>query len=306
MATFISDATLDELRVQTEARMLDAFQTGSSWSSRVATTVPSNGSANVYPLLESIPQIREWLGPAQLQAIKETSYTLRNRRFEAGHEISRDAIADDQIGSLMLAMTGLGRAAAAYPDRAIADIMLNNATCYDGGPFFDPSHPHPSGSGTFSNSGTASVTTDLATTQATIRTTLAAMRSHTGANGDVLDVGTSFVLCVSPTAEYLCRQAVAATVNGGDPNPLAGACEILVVPQLAANSNRSIMLATGGVILPFIRQIRESMRMIVQDTDASPCVAERNSNVYRVTFREAYGVSLPQFAYANDPDGAMT
>jgi phage major head subunit gpT-like protein len=304
----ITSANIDALRVQFEARLQAGIQTVQPWHSELAMEIPSDAKENLYGMIEDTIEVREWLGEREAQSIKERDYRLTNKRFEMSRKLNRDRIADDNFGLFPTSMEDMGRAAALYPDRQFADILLNNVTCFDGLPFFDPSHVKVNGD-TYSNSTNLSLTSD------NFETVLAALMSQTNAGGDVIEVGTQFILAVSPakraTAFRIVESETALTVGGTDAgaavgNANKGAARAIVIPQLASNSNRWFVFAVGLGIKPFIKQTREPLSMLALDQPDHECVNKRNENEYLATFRAAYGVTLPWLAYASDSDGAMT
>ena len=298
MATRIQSSTLAALRVQFEARFQDGLSLASPWSSQLAMEVPSSAGENVYGFIESIGQFREWIGEREVQAWREREYRLKNKRFELTYRLNRDKVKDD-AGTIAFAanyMQDMGGSAAAFGDRQFASILLNNATCLDGGPFFDPSHTKVDGT-TWSNS------LALALDATNYETVLAAMQSQTNAAGDVLDVGTDFLLCVSPALRGVAQRIVSAE---SVTNVNMGSARVLVIPQLATNSNRWFIAAVGKSVKPLIHQVNEAPTFTTYDQDRDDCVKNRNENEYLATFRAGYGVALPHLMFASDPDGAMT
>lgn len=306
----ITSANLDALRVQFEARLQAGVQTASPWYGELAMDVPSSTRSNLYGLLEDTIEVREWLGEREAQSLKERDYELINKRYEASRKLNRDRIADDNLGLFPVSMEDMGRAVAVYPDHVFAtECLLNNSMlAFDGLPFFDPSHTRVDGT-TYSNS------TNLALNSTNFETVMAAMMSQTNAAGRVIDVGSQFILAVSPalraTAFRIVESETAITVAGSGEaaavqNANRGAARAIVIPQLATNANRWFVFAVGLGVKPFLRQVREAPRMTVLDQPEHECVNKRNENEYLVTMREGYGVTLPWLAYASDPDGAMT
>jgi len=305
----ITSSNIDALRVQFEASLQKGIKTSAPWHGELAMDVPSSAASNLYGMLEDTIQVREWLGEREAQAAKERDYSLVNKRFEMSRKLNRDRIADDNFGLFPQSMEDMGRAAASFPDRQFSDFLLtNSALAFDGLPFFDPSHTKVDGT-TYSNS------TNLALNAANFEVVLAALMSQTNAAGDVIDVGTEFILAVAPTnratAFRIVESESALTVGGTDAgaavqNANRGAARAIVIPQLSTNANRWFIFATGLGIKPFIKQTREPLKMISLDQDSDECVNKRNENEYMATFREGYGVTLPWLAYASDPDAAMT
>src|SRR5689334_3290765 len=65
---------------------------------RVATVVPSTTRENEYGWLKDIPQIREWFGDRQINALADDGYKIKNRKWEDTIGVRGDDINDDQVG----------------------------------------------------------------------------------------------------------------------------------------------------------------------------------------------------------------
>src|SRR4051812_26896808 len=73
------------------------LQTPTAWD-MVATQVPSTTAKNVYPWMSRLPAFKEWKGENVGSNVKARDYTLINKVFQMGFDISKDDIADDTIG----------------------------------------------------------------------------------------------------------------------------------------------------------------------------------------------------------------
>jgi phage major head subunit gpT-like protein len=121
----------------------NAFAGAESQYQRVATVVPSKGSANTYAWLGNSSQIREWLGPRVVNRLKEHDFTIKNKKFEKTEGIPRDVIDDDQFGVYMPLFAQMGQDAKEFPDLQTFALLKEGFTtpCFDGQYFFDTDHP---------------------------------------------------------------------------------------------------------------------------------------------------------------------
>jgi phage major head subunit gpT-like protein len=121
---------------------------------RFTLDMPSSGAAEVYPRLDMLPGIREWVGDRVVQSLSQLSFTIPNRDFEQTISIKRTDIEDDKYGILSIVAQEMGQNAARFPDLLIAKLMLAGHTTatYDGQNFFDTAHP------TFDNNGASGPT----------------------------------------------------------------------------------------------------------------------------------------------------
>jgi phage major head subunit gpT-like protein len=319
----ITQARLDALRVQFSDIFQGAFQRTSAWASSLSTEVPSSAESNLYGFVDNTLPIREWLGERVLRTLEESDYRLVNKHWEGAVELSRNKIADDTLDLFATVTLPMFAAnVAKWHDRQLSLILRDNAPCFDGGDFFDPAHPHPSG-GTYSNS--VELAFDAAGDAfASVR---AMMQSFVDASGFPRFVGDRFTLVVPPILERRARVVVDAewaplgAVNAGTDgvsvqhatNVQRGMADVIVVPELAAvPANLSVatarwfLFATGTPLRALIVQNREAPELVTIDSkqeDGAPF--RRNTNLYGVDFRSAYGVSMPWLAIASDPVAAM-
>lgn len=116
----------------------------------------SDGAATLYPRMDLLPGLREWLGDRVVHALSVSSFAITNKEFEETISVKRSDLEDDQYGILGPAAQQLGQNAGFLPDLLIAKLMKNGATAktYDGQNFFDTAHPNPNAdasAGTISN-----------------------------------------------------------------------------------------------------------------------------------------------------------
>ena len=116
---------------------------------RFAFEAPSTGAAEVYPRLDMLRGLREWLGDRVVQSLSQSSFTIRNRTFEQTIGVQREDFEDDKYGLLTQVAAEMGQNAARLPDLLTAQLLkLGTSTaCYDGQNFFDLAHPNWDGLG---------------------------------------------------------------------------------------------------------------------------------------------------------------
>ena len=121
----------------------DGLQIAKSQYKDIATVVPSSTKSNTYGWLGQWPGFREWVGDRAFNDMAAHSYAIANKHFESSVKVNRDDIEDDNIGIYAPLFTEMGRAAAAFPDQQVFELLKKgHATlCYDGQNFFDTDHP---------------------------------------------------------------------------------------------------------------------------------------------------------------------
>lgn len=105
--------------------------------------VDSRSREEVYPRLDNLPGIREWIGDRVVNNLSASSYAVKNKKFEETLGIDRDDIEDDSFALFNIAIQQLGVNAAEFPDVLVARLINNggSAICSDGQYFFDTDHP---------------------------------------------------------------------------------------------------------------------------------------------------------------------
>lgn len=103
----------------------------------------STGPSEVYPRLDLISGLREWVGARVIERLSLSSFTILNKHYEKTISIDRDNLEDDKYGFLAPAAQQLGQNAAHLPDQLTTNLLLGGHTAktYDGQNFFDAAHP---------------------------------------------------------------------------------------------------------------------------------------------------------------------
>lgn len=105
---------------------------------------PSTGDAEVYPRLDMLPGLREWVGERVVHSLTQETFSITNKLFEETISIRRDQVEDDKYGMLTPIAGQLGQDAGQVPDLLTAKLFINGntTTIYDGQNFFDTAHPN--------------------------------------------------------------------------------------------------------------------------------------------------------------------
>jgi len=105
----------------------------------------SSGRISVYPRLNMLPGLRQWVGDRVVNSLSTQTFSIENQDYELTVGISRNDIEDDQFGLLTSTAKDLAMAAKRLPDIQIAQLMQAGATTptYDGQNFYSTAHPNP-------------------------------------------------------------------------------------------------------------------------------------------------------------------
>src|SRR5581483_10358077 len=139
----INRQNLDAIRVGFKTSFQQGLSQAPSMRDRIATTVPSSTKEEKYGWLGKIPNVREWIGPRQVQNLMEHDYAIKNKHWELTIGVDRDDIEDDTLGIYAPLFTEMGRSTGAHADQLVFGLLKNgfSTNCYDGQFFFDTDHP---------------------------------------------------------------------------------------------------------------------------------------------------------------------
>ena len=113
-----------------------------SWVNRYAMKIDSNQETENYAWLGMVPAMREFIGGRNPKQLREFSWSVTNKDYEATLEILVKAMRRDSSGQIMIRIGELARRVLAHPAKLITQLMIDaEATvCYDGQYFFDTDH----------------------------------------------------------------------------------------------------------------------------------------------------------------------
>jgi len=139
----INQASLSAIYKSFKTIFGEAFSGVKPFYEKVAMVVPSSVREESYAWLGAFPKMREWVGDRQIKNLSLSSYSLKNKDWEATIEVDRNDVEDDAIGIYKPIISELGRAAGVHPDELVFQVLKDGfaTTCYDGQYFFDTDHP---------------------------------------------------------------------------------------------------------------------------------------------------------------------
>lgn len=128
---------------------------------KFAMKVTSATSEEDYGWMQSLPYMREWVGPRLVKKLAASGFTIRNRKFEQTISVDRTTIEDDRFGVFAPTFQELGRVAAEQPDKMVYELLASgfDTNGFDGQYFFDSDHPVEDANGnatTYSNTQSGS------------------------------------------------------------------------------------------------------------------------------------------------------
>ena len=104
--------------------------------------VESTGDTEVYPRLDMLPGVREWIGERVVYSLSQETFTIPNRTFEETIGVRREQLEDDKYGMLAPAAQQLGQDAGNLPGKLVAGLMTGGTSTLwvDGQDFFSTTH----------------------------------------------------------------------------------------------------------------------------------------------------------------------
>ncbi|MDR1350829.1 MAG: Mu-like prophage major head subunit gpT family protein [Zoogloeaceae bacterium] len=141
--TVLTQAQIDALKTSLIARWNAGLKLTPDHWNKIARLIRSSGKSNTYEWLSQFPAFREWVGARQHKALKETAYTVVNRKFETTVDVQRTDMEDDNIGQYGALAESAGQSASDLKNDLVFQALAAGfaSTCYDGQYFFDTDHP---------------------------------------------------------------------------------------------------------------------------------------------------------------------
>ena len=252
------------------------------------TLVPSGTKTETLAWPGQLPIPRVMQGSRQFQNMKDFSLSLTNNTYEMSTVIPREALEDDQTGSLMQRLNDAGAAWENYKDYLFALLVSNGDvsgnTAFDGATYFNDSRTIGS-SGTIDNSITSAAsggipdgtTPDAAEIKSGIAYAKAQMwkfEDDQGRAGFAAGALSSVRLLIPPTYEMAAAEAIRSTrVPSGDvpanssvDNVFLGQMNIGydINPHLV-EADEMVVCAVGEYRKPFVYSERTGVEIVFKN-----------------------------------------
>lgn len=115
---------------------------GSAGSKKRCQVVRVVSATENYGWLGMVPNMREWIGGRDPKRLREFTFAITNKDYEATLEVMLAELRRDQSGQLMIRIAELARRCLSHPAKLMSQKMIDgeSVTCYDGQYFFDTDH----------------------------------------------------------------------------------------------------------------------------------------------------------------------
>ena len=294
MAVVTSDylvATYQGLRAIYE----ETFENTKPEWDKIAMEAPSTTESEVYSWVAEVPGMKEWVDERTLEALKQFSFTIKNKDWESTIAVDRNAMEDNKLGQIKPRIQDLGMAAKAHPDELVFTLLGAgfSSTCFDGQFFFDDDHP-------LANGTTQSNKLTLALDATGLQSALAIGRRLKGYTGRPLNIIFD-TLAVPPELEITARKLLFADRdNNGATNILKGVIPNLVVNPYLADTNNWFILCTKRPLKPMILQMRKRPEFLALDKPDDYNAFMKKQFLYGVDARYNIGYGMYQLAVGSE------
>ena len=112
----VNAANLDTLRVGYSALYAAGLSQASTMYQSVATVVPASLKEQKYGWLGKVPNVREWIGPRQIQNLMQSDYSIKEKALELTLSVDKDDIETDNLGIYGPLFTEMGQSTGAQWD----------------------------------------------------------------------------------------------------------------------------------------------------------------------------------------------
>jgi len=260
----------------------------------VITRVPSNAASETYGWLGAVPQLREWLGEKKVKYMKDYSYTITNKDWEATIAIDRNELEDDQAGIIKPRVQDLAFRAKVFPNKLVSDLVVNGTTnlAYDAAAFFSNRATNDNllaGTGTTE----AQILVDLAAARA-------AMMAFVDDWGDALEFEPDTIIC-PPALEITFVKIMESTTfitasAAGVKNFWSSHIKNIISDARLSDADDWYYVASGYPLKPFIYQERKAPKLVAQDKDTDDNAFMRKKYLYSAETRGDAGYGYYEMA----------
>lgn len=139
----VNQSNLDALRVGFDNRFQAGLGRADTSYAAIATVITATTKEMRYGWLGKIPNVREWIGPRELQNIMQHDYSIREKAWELTLSVDKDDIETDNLGIYAPLFEEMGQSTGSkWCQQVFSQLGLGFTTnCYDGQLFFDVDHP---------------------------------------------------------------------------------------------------------------------------------------------------------------------
>lgn len=295
----VNGATLAALMTALNKSLQAGFDMADTSWERWAMTVPSSRLREDYAMTLLLSTMREWVGPRQIQSLKQELLQVTNKDYEHSIGIPTNMISDDNLALIPPAFTAMGMDARQLWPYLATMALCANGNWLDGSAFFLANRSL--NGNTINNTGTNALAED------TFNTAYDAMLAYVNHAGKPLGIVPKYLM-VGPKNRTVAHGIVNQGPGATAANPNAGLVEVIVNPYLVGTyDDYWFLLAERAGIKAVAVQKRYEGALVALDkpTDTTVFLGDVGPNgtvpggvnVYGIHYRGAGFCTLPVLAY---------
>jgi hypothetical protein len=96
-----------------------------SYVNRLAMKIDSSQEVENYAWLGMVPKMREWIGGRQPKGLRENTWSITNKDYEATLEILTKDMRRDKFGQIKVRIAELARRALTFPASLMTTLIIN-------------------------------------------------------------------------------------------------------------------------------------------------------------------------------------
>lgn len=271
---------------------------------QVAMEVQSDGEAEDYVWMGTVPGFEEWLDERKLSGLRAEGFRVKNRDWANGIRVHRNEILDDKLSQVRPRIQMLAQRARQHRPRFLVDMLLNgfdgarpaisDGLSYDGAFFFSDQH----------RDGQGPVQSNLLPgplNAANYEAGLQVMSEVLDEEGDPLDVEAT-TLMVGPKLWGLARRITQAEiVNEGGvavSNVNQNTTTVVKSPRLRGPyADAWFLMDLSQPVRPLLLQMRQEIRFDALDNLESEAVFMKKELKFGADARYGFGYGLWHFCF---------
>ena len=261
---------------------------------KIAMESPSDTETEEYSWVAEVPGMKEWVDERTLEALKQFSFSIKNKDWEDTIAVDRNTMEDNKLGQIKPRIQDMAMAAKTHPDQLVFTLLAAGfaSNCYDGQYFFDVDHPLENG--VQSNK----ITDALDATG--LQNALTVGRRLKGYTGRPLNIVFD-TLVVPPELEITGRKLLFADRNdAGATNIMKHVLENLLVSPYLTDTNNWFILCTKRPLKPVILQMRKRPEFLALDRPDDYNAFMKKQFLYGVDARYNVGFGMYQLAVGSE------
>lgn len=252
-------ASFEETAVGFKAIFQLTYNDTQAEAKQLATIVNSNDLSEKYVWLGNFPNMKEWVGDRDVEALQDFGYSLENKLYEATVTVPRLHIEYDKVGLYKPAIEQMAQNCKLFGSELVATVLLAGTTglCYDGKAFF--ATDHAVGTDTYANKGNGVLNSD------NIIAGITFMGTIKNPKGKTLRVKPNLLVCGPANLANVVNALTKEYKAGGETNTTYKMLDYLVLPEITGMD--WYILDTSKPLKPFILQVAKDAEWEASDDD---------------------------------------